>query len=138
MSTAANLERLARLLEVEMPHAVFDRRVGPDGPELVFRSPSDEVGELVITDDGDELTVCIGRFTHSRWGRFNTTLPVEQRPEHVARSVLEFVGAILSDRIEFFGSGTGGGSRPVGKPRGWLSRLLFGAITYRWSGPVSG
>ncbi|GAB3092368.1 hypothetical protein [Lysobacter terrae] len=138
MSTTANLECLAQLLEAEMPHAAFQRRVGPDGPELVIRSPSDQVGELVITDDGDELTVCIGTFTHSHWGCFDSTLPAEQRPEQVAKPVLEFISAILSDRIEFFGASTGGGSRPVGKPRGWLSRLMFGSTTYRWSGPVSG
>ncbi len=121
-----------------MPHAAFLRREGRDGPEIVFFSPTESVGERVVTDKGEELTVSIGTFTHGHWSCPDGSIAAEQRPDWIARNVLDFIAAILSDKIEFFGGGAGGGSRPVGKPRGWLSKFFFGAKTYRWSGPVTG
>lgn len=138
MDISVNLDRLMQLLATEMPNVVFSRRQGNDGAELVIRSPSDQVGELVVTDDGDELTVHIGTFTHSHWGCIDAAVPAEQRPDHIAQDVVAFIRAMLTDEIEFYGTGAAGGSRRVGKPRGWLSRRLFGATTYRWSGPLEG
>lgn len=138
MNTPVNLERLMQLLATQMPGVVFGRRQGDDGTELVIRSPSDQVGELVVTDDGDELTVHIGTFTHSHWGCTDAAVPVERRPDRIAQDVIAFIRAVLSDEIEFYGRGAAGGSRRAGKPRGWLSRRLFGTTTYRWSGPLEG
>lgn len=105
MNTPGNLERLMQLLATQMPGVVFGRRQGDDGTELVIRSPSDQVGELVVTDDGDELTVHIGTFTHSHWGCTDAAVPVEQRPDRIAQDVIAFIRAVLSDEIEFYGRG---------------------------------
>lgn len=136
MRTLGIVERLALMLSTEMPDVPYQLRAVDGGTELVIRSPSEAVGELVIEDQWDEVMVHIGTFAHSHWGADDHECSVDARPEVIARKVFDFITALLADEIQFYGTGAAGGYGPAGKPRGWWSRRLFGATTYRWSGPV--
>ena len=110
---------------------------GADGCIASFRSPHPDVGDLMIVDDGDEFTVFIGNITHCHFELDDELEPPAIAHEQAVRTVVDYVEAILTDQIEFYGGGTYGGSRPRSdKPRGWLSRMLLGSTTYVWSGPI--
>lgn len=131
-------KRLIELLQTEAPEIVFHRGDGGTrlGSELFLQAPNSAVGELHITDEGDELTAFIGGM-HGHWGCYEQGLSEAERREHIAREMLQFIRDVVSDRIEFYGSKASGGLRKVGsKPRSFLSKLLHGRQTHTWSGPV--
>ncbi len=124
------LKQLETLLTSELSSQPFDRQMGTDGPELVFRSPSQEVGDFTVSADGNELIVGLGRFTHIHFSSQNQN-------DDIVKNTFGFLRDIFEDRVEFYGGEKGGGCRPVGKKdRGWLSKWIFGSSTYRWSGRV--
>ena len=91
----------------------------------------------MIVDDGDEFTVYIGDITHCYFELDDELESSELAAAQAVAAVVDFVEAILTERMEFYGGGTYGGSRLRSeKPRSWLSRLLLGSKTYVWSGPV--
>ena len=99
---------------------------GADGPLVVFPAAHPEVGDAEIHDSGADIIVSIGKFTH------------EHFPAEDAGDVIAFLEELFADRIELFGAGRRGGWRARGaKPRGKISKLLFGRRTYVWSGPLA-
>ena len=129
MEGSGLLSQLEQLLSSELPGTPFQRCLGADRQALVFQSPSREVGELYVCEDREGLVVFIGEFMHLHW--------IDVSKAKTARNVLYFLREVFEDRVEFYGNARAGGCRPVGKPRGWLSRLVSGHATYRWSGPTS-
>lgn len=116
--------------EISMP--------GADGSDVSFRSPHPAIGNLAIVDDGDEFTVYIGDITHRHFELDDELDNSELAAKQAVDTVVDFVEAILTDQIEFYGGGTYGGSRSRSdKPRGWLSRMFLGSQTYLWSGPIT-
>lgn len=78
----------------------------------------------------------VGAFTHHHFGNDDDRLSAAERHDRIAEDVVAFLEELFSDGIEFYGSTLGGGwRRRVGKPRGLLSKLVFGD-TYVWSGRV--
>jgi hypothetical protein len=133
------IQRLAHLLASEAPHVTFTlEHDGADAvPDLVIRSPSAEVDSLRVCDEGEELTVFIGSFTHSHWGCSDESLSEPARQDEIVRCVKEYLIDVLEDRVVFFGYGAGGGSQPANVPRSFWSRLFLGRKSFRWSGPVA-
>lgn len=116
-----------------------DIAVATGGARLaVFPPVHPEVGPLEIYEEPGRVVVVIGRFTHAHFMNYGSGELSHERCARVANDVLRFIEDVLADRIEFYGSGRGGGWRPrVGKPRGTVSRLLYGRRTYVWSGPLA-
>lgn len=113
-------------------------RVGGDAEALVvFPAKHPEVGDVVIQDEGDELTVMLGRITRRHFGSPSPQSSVEDQAEQIATEVTEYLRQLFADQIEFYGDGNRGGARArSNKERGLLSKLFFGSRTYVWSGPV--
>jgi hypothetical protein len=88
-------------------------------PAATFPAVHPDVGDLVIRDDGDELTIYVGNFTHVHFDSVDETLT--------------FLDDVFADRMEFFGSHLGGGGC-----RHRTAKALLGTRTYVWSGPVDG
>lgn len=135
--------RLAELLVSKLQTRFADRsmKLGGEGDSLVvFPAAHPEVGAVEIYGDEDELTVVLGRFTHTHFGNFDEGLTEPERSERIAHDVEEFLADLFADKIELYGSHLGGGGwRSVDeKPRGFVSRLILGGKTYVWSGPVGG
>jgi hypothetical protein len=112
----------------------------PPGPVATFPAAHADVGDLVIDDDGDEFTVYVGKFTHVHFSDYDESLTESARAARIVDNLVSFLDDVFADRMEFFGSHTGGGGcrKRGAEPRGMVSRLFFGAKTYVWSGPVSG
>ncbi len=105
--------------------------------QVVFSAAHSEVGDLVVQDDGDEVTLFLGRFTHCHIGNYDDGLKVAEREERISDEVIRFLEEIFADQVEFWGNHRGGNSRErKPKPRSLLSKLMFGSRTYVWSGPL--
>lgn len=131
-----NTELLVAELSRRLPEHEF---LVPGAHQSVvsIESPHPDIGHLLVIDDGDEFTVHIGDMTHCHFELDDEVEPIEAAHQKVVDEVVDLVEGVLADRIEFFGGGTYGGSRPRStKPRSWLSRLVLGTTTYVWSGPV--
>ncbi|MDP9140467.1 MAG: hypothetical protein M3O62_06720 [Pseudomonadota bacterium] len=96
------------------------------------------MGDIEIYDDGDELTVVVGNFTHSHFGNYDQGISESERDTRISQALVGFLDALFADRIEMYGSHLGGGGTKVrdGRSRGLASRALFGSKTYVWSGPL--
>lgn len=91
---------------------------------------------IIICDDGDEVTVYFGHFTHKHYGYYGESTDPMLMARTVASDVVEDMKLVFDDQLEFYKFGGGGGSRPRGK-QGKLSKLLFGIRGVVWSGGVS-
>ncbi len=114
-------------------------RLTPDhAPEVVFPAAHPDVGDIEIHDDGDELTVVLGKFTHTHFGNYDDDISEAERAEKICHAVVEFLQDVFTDQIEFYGSHKGGGGCQLRgrKPCGLLSRASLGGQTFVWSGPL--
>ena len=107
---------------------------GGKEPVASFPAAHPEVGDLCIDDDGDELTISVGKLTHGHFTPRNFHRPTHEREEDLIERVLQFLDEVFHDRIEFW---------TAGKCGGWHSRgeepLAPGhnIRTFVWSGPVT-
>ena len=109
-------------------------------PTATFPAVHPDVDDLIVQDDGDELTIYVGRFTHVHLGNYDEGVTENEREQRIVEETLAFLDDIFADRIEFFASrfGSGGCRKRDGKPRGVVSKLLLGPRSYVWSGPLGG
>jgi hypothetical protein len=110
-------------------------------PEVraVFPCVHPEVGDIVIHDDGDELTIYAGNFTHGHFSNYDEKLSKEQKAEKIAEDVVEFLKNLFADQIVLWGSHSGGGGwSKRGEPNKFYSTGIFKKARneYVWSGPL--
>jgi hypothetical protein len=100
-------------------------------PCAIFPAVHQDVGDIEVCDDGDEVTVYAGKFTHGHFSNYNE-LSQTEKAQIISADVVEFLDAVFSDQVVFWGSHEGGG--------GW-HRIDIGpyedpeAGEYVWSGP---
>ena len=115
-------DRLIPKLKARFPDQPW-KMGGANGRLASLSAPHPEVGDLELYDDGGEVIVVIGKFTHEHFGSLE--------------DAMVFLEKLFADRIEFFGTGSRGGYRPrKERARGVVSKFLFGSKTYVWSGPL--
>jgi len=106
-------------------------------PFAVFPAKHPDVGDIELYDDGDELTVVLGHFTHRHFGSYDEGISDIERAGLIAKECVDFLREIFADQVVFFGSHAGGGgSGRRGEPRSFISQRLFGRKTFVWSGPL--
>jgi hypothetical protein len=103
-------------------------------PAATFPAAHPEVGDLLIDDDVDELTISVGSLTHGHFSPNNYQEPLERREEEVINRVMEFLDAVFKDQVEFWSAGKMGGWNPRGEDPVPQSP---DARTYVWSGPLT-
>ena len=107
---------------------------------VIFPCMNPEFGDIEIHDDGDELTVYAGNFTHGHFSNYDEKLSKEQKAEQIAEDVVEFLKNLFADQIVFWGSHSGGGGWSKRGQRSKLSLLskllLVHKKEYVWSGPL--
>ena len=90
-----------------------------------------DVGEIVLQDDGHEITAFIGRFTHSHFSNYDD-IPESEKEQVIAEDVAQFLEDLFADRVVMWGSHDSGG--------GWRS-IDYGDAPqpkrneYVWTGP---
>src|SRR5262249_32508638 len=110
-------------------------RIGSSPPPCaVFPAVHPDVGDIQIYDDGDELTVVLGNFTHGHFANYEDNLAIEQKAEKVTEDVVAFLKALFADQIILWGSHERGG--------GWSGRsdrsdCEEDVPQYVWSGPLT-
>ncbi len=83
----------------------------PPKPIVSLPSPCAALGGLQICDDGDETTVYLLNATHGHFGCDDEKLAEDQQHERIAADVLQFLEALLCDRVvvwRFLGGMAGG------------------------------
>jgi hypothetical protein len=104
----------------------------PPAPVAVFAAAHPDVGDVQIFDDGSELTLVAGKFTHGHFSDFDSKSP-EVAEENIVQSVIDFLERLFADQVVLWGSQRGGG--------GWYNRdrgqseFAKGPL-YVWSGPL--
>jgi hypothetical protein len=98
------------LLEPELQRRFPGRglvMVQGDYPYLRFPAIHPDVGDIEIYDDGDELTVGYGKFTHCHYGMYSARS--EQWAKEAVDAVIADLAALFSDKLKMWGSHDGGG-----------------------------
>ena len=94
-----------------------------------------DVGDVEIYDDGNELTVVAGKFTHGHFSNYDDNLTDDQKAEEIAEAVASFLESLFADQVILWGSHKGSG--------GWYfigdedSSFRTNQKQYRWSGPLT-
>src|SRR5215471_15066446 len=70
-------------------------------PAASFPAAHAEVGDLLIDDDGDELTITVGELTHGHFTPKDYQLPSQEKEENLIERVMEFLDEVFADQIEF-------------------------------------
>lgn len=104
-----------------------------DPPRVTIPAVHPRVGDLVLQDDGHEITAYVGHFTHSHFSNYDD-IPVSDKEQLIAEDVMQFLGLLFSNRVIMWGSHESGG--------GWRSISYDDAPRrdsneYVWSGPLN-
>jgi len=104
----------------------------PPSPCAVFPAVYPEFGDIQIYDDGDELTVVAGNFTHGHFSNYDEELSAQQKAEVITDSVVRFLEETFADEIVFWGShDAAGGWHKTSERSEWQQA----AKEYVWSSP---
>jgi hypothetical protein len=103
-------------------------------PFVSFPAAHPEVGDLRIDDDGNELTISVGRLTHGHFSPTNYQPVAHEEEEKIIERSIRFLDEVFNDEIEFWVADKKmGGWHPRGTeplvPRPDMRRFV-------WSGPV--
>ncbi len=121
-------------LQQRFPERGLEVTVAPETC-AVFPAIHPEVGNLVISDEGYEVTLEAGNFTHSHFSNYDESLSEDQKAERIAEDVTQFLEELFADRIVFWGShSVSGGWFPRGEQPSPLFRA-HGKL-FVWSGPL--
>jgi hypothetical protein len=93
-------------------------------------------GELEITEEGDELIVMAGHFTHSHFACYWRDVTIDEKAAQILDAVIEFLDATFADRIVFWGGHLQmGGWCEVGVDGESKTEHVDGP-KFLWSGPL--
>ena len=109
----------------------------PPAPAAVFHAAHPDVGDVEVLDEGGEVIIIVGHFTHGHFAAY-TPATNEQAEQNIVDAVTEFLERLFADEVVMWGSHRGGG--------GWYARDRaegLGVVTptgplYVWSGPLPG
>jgi hypothetical protein len=121
---------LVPMLRTRFPNLAFAGPTG-DPPQVTVPASHPEVGDLVLQDYDNEVTVFLGRFTHRHFGNYDD-ISSGEKEKVIAEDVVTFLDDLFADRILMWGSHQGiGGSHPIGSHQ----LISVGRKKYVWSGP---
>lgn len=120
----------------------------PPKPSVVFPDVHPDVGDIEIYDDGSELTVVTGHFTHWHATDYHGEPKNEQK---IVDNVVSWLERLFADQIVLWGSHSSGGgwyNREVARDsnpyaansfvQDTMARMKEGKPLYVWSGPLGG
>jgi|GEM_PF-963723 len=108
-------------------------------PRIVFPAEHPEVGNVVISDDGDEATVEVGS-THGHFNPYNAELSDAELAQAVTEMVAEFLTLLFADRVLLYRSSAEshfGGWRIFSEPVRKIPAEFRGYLVFIWSGPLT-
>ena len=124
-------DTLIPLLQTRFPDRGMKIGLSPKAC-VTFPALHPEVGPIEIYDDGDELTLVAGRFTHGHFSNYDD-ISLEEKERAIAEDVASFLDRLFSDQVVLWGSQGEGGGWKVITP-GTAVRKEYHR-EYVWSGP---
>lgn len=125
------LQRLVPRLKAQ-----FDGQFSLTENGAIFPAKHPVVGAVEVLDDGDELTICVGNFTHVHFNNYDNSLTIGQAGTRIVDDAVDFLVRLFSDQIVLWGSRSGrGGCYSRGERPSMLS--IKRGQEYSWSGPIS-
>lgn len=120
------------------------RVTGAAQPCVVFPPVHPDVGPIEIHDDGTELTLVTGNFTHGHFSNYDDKLSDEEKANVIVSAVIDFLEDVFADQIVFWGSHENGGGwwRRENSDEGqsvwpWpIERAAQSSKRFVWSGPI--
>lgn len=116
----------------------FGSKVRLDGSSREFaafdaRHPL--VGEVVVEDDGTELTVSVGSITHGHFGSYEDGLSAAEHEAVIADQLVGFLEDLFADKYLLYKARWGGGWIPVEEVSEKKLRSRY-RQWFKWSGPI--
>jgi hypothetical protein len=112
----------------------------PPEPAVVFPAVHPEVGDVKIYDDGSELTLVAGHFTHGHFSDFDTKSN-EEAEQNIVDDVIRFLEQLFADQIVLWGSHQSGGGwydrKVTSQTIPAIEQMKKGKPLYVWSGPLT-
>lgn len=129
------IDTLEPRLREQFPNRNMRSRV-PNQADIVFPAAHHEVGDLLIYDGGDEVTVMIGEYTHLHFGAEKQYQTGVELATVITESVSAFLEKLFLDQIVFWKvlGGLAGGGCGERKETDSTSTLLVRKAV--WSGPI--
>jgi hypothetical protein len=129
------LEKLAVRFAATFPEQDFGFTTEQSGEKLVIPPKHADFGLVEITEEGDELILFAGNFTHGHFASYNDALSPNEKANEIIDDITDFLAAMFEDQVVFWGSNQKGG--------GWYrididSELLpqeNNSDEFLWSGP---
>ena len=101
---------------------------------LVIPAKHPEFGDIEIDDDGNELTMFIGKFTHCHLDGYGESSSEDQRADIAVERAVDLLDRIFRDQIVCWGSNQASGGFFDREARSESARQPEGPL-YVWSGP---
>jgi hypothetical protein len=102
VASPSPISQLTEALHAALPDALKPDRT--DDPRQILKVPAKaaEIGDIVVYNDGDELTVAVGRIDHRHFEVYCATASTEaERQLEVAREAVEWIEDIMAERVRF-------------------------------------
>jgi hypothetical protein len=96
-----------------------------------------EVGDVRINDDEDEATLFIGDITHNHYNPYDESLSQEETDYIVSIEVIEFLNALLHDKILLWKTERGGGGCTHIDYEENMDKIIENNRSFLWSGPIA-
>jgi hypothetical protein len=125
-------DHLIPKLEEHFPNRGLRVETSPEA-RAVFSAMHPEVGNVEIHEDGNEIIIYLGNFTHVHLANYDENLSKEQKSEKLAEDVVANLKNLFADQIILWGSHRGGGGC---RERGEPSIFKTHKKEYVWSGPL--
>jgi hypothetical protein len=128
------IETVVRKLEADLSSLQFF--VDEKKHAIVIPPVREGFGSIKIEDDGDELFVVVGNFTHWHAGCCSEELSNEEKIEAIAEDIVEFLDDLVNDKIILWGSHQGAGGFFYREHlQDWTSQARTDR-KWLWSGPL--
>jgi len=101
-SSSENNSGLAQAFFASLPAELIPYKM--HDPRVILQIPASaaEVGDLLVYDDGNELTVCVGNIAHSHFEAYCENDPTQrEREQNAAARACRWIQAILAEEIRF-------------------------------------
>ena len=99
---------------------------------MVFPAKHPDVGDVQIFDDGPEISLFAGNFTHGHFSNYDD-ITEDEKEYAIAEDVADFLDKLFSDHVVLWGSHRGIGGWRVLEPE---STRVPKEHEYVWSGPI--
>lgn len=96
------IDVLLRILEKRFPGKGI-LGTNSDEPCITFHAKHPDFGDILILDDGEEVTIIAGNFTHGHFSNYDN-IPQNEKEEIIAENVAGFLELVFSDQVIFWGT----------------------------------